>query len=117
MSVTTASRLREWANSNQHQAPPAWVGDRANGYTAGDGDQLRTETPRNREWASTAYGFDALGRVQHGADPHDLVAHVFDNRLNALGLAEWLERKGPNRARVAVMLGGWAWEGVVGGGD
>lgn len=116
MSVT-ASRLREWANSNQHQTPPAWVGDRANGCRAGDGDQLRTGTPRNREWASTAHGFDALGRVQQGAEPHELVAHVFDNRLNALGLAEWLEHNGPGRARVAAMLGGWVWEGVGGGDD
>lgn len=106
MSVT-AARLRAWANSANHQAPPAWVGGRGSGHSPGDGDQLRSETPRRREWLSTAHGYDSLGRVQQGADPHDLVEHVFDNRLNALGLAEWLERKGPNRARVVTLLGGW----------
>lgn len=52
-----------------------------------------------------------MGRVRHGADPHDLVAHVFDNRLNALGLAEWLERGGKGSYRVVALLKG------VGGGD
>src|SRR5690606_2155626 len=106
MSVNTASRLREWANSSDVQAPPAWVGDRGAGWwppTVGPGPSERRTTS---EWGSTTYGYDSLGRVRHGANPQDLVAHVFDNRLNALGLAEWLERKGPGRARVVAMLGG-----------
>lgn len=103
MSVTAAS-LRAWANSADHQAPPAWVGDRGSGHSPGDGDQLRSETPRRREWLSTAHGYDSLGRVQQGADPHDLVEHVFDNRLNALGLAEWLERGGKGAHRVVALL-------------
>lgn len=110
MSVT-ASRLREWANSSNTQAPPAWVGDRGAGWwppTTGPGPSDRRTTA---EWGSTAYGFDSLGRVRHGADPHDLVAHVFDNRLNALGLAEWLERGGKGSFRVVALLKG------VGGGD
>ena len=88
--AVVASHLRAWANDHTHTTDTAWVGDRAAGHGPGEGDRLHEATPRRREWMSTAHGFDALGRVQPGADPHEVASHAFDNRLNALGLADWL---------------------------
>lgn len=105
------TRLYAWANTNTHNTPAGWYGDRQRG-TRADGDQLDPERPRFKEWVTTSRAYDALGRVLDGAHPDDLVAHVFDTRLNAVGLGDWLgRRKTPPgadvvEARLREVLGG-----------